>query len=134
MKPERAADQKTEAFSAPLSLLNAAKAEAARRQMSFSGFCRYCLAREIGWSVEDAKKISLHMPIARMTMPALDLKVSSILESSSAELAEQLNEGGGGARVAHAAPPGGAPAPAPAHSPVSYRKRSKRKPRTGHTH
>lgn len=54
----RSGDQKVEAFSAPLDLLQKARKEAAGRAMSKSGFFRYCLAKELGYSESEALAIS----------------------------------------------------------------------------
>ena len=49
-----------DAFSAPKSLIAQAKREAAKRGMTKTGFYRYCLAKECGFSERDAASFSLH--------------------------------------------------------------------------
>ncbi len=64
---KRKADQAVDAFSAPRSLLNAAHIEAKKRRMSKSGFYRYCLAREVGYSQAAALQIAEHAQIGNFT-------------------------------------------------------------------
>lgn len=56
----RRSDQKVDAFSAPLSLLEKANKEALSRRMTKSGFYRYCLAKECGYSHEEAMALAEH--------------------------------------------------------------------------
>lgn len=55
-----------EAFSAPKELLAQAKARAGVKRMSKSGFMRYCLAKELGYSEIDADEIALHGTIRNL--------------------------------------------------------------------
>jgi hypothetical protein len=57
---ERRKDQDLVAFSAPKALIVASKAEAVRREMTYSGFCRLALAKVLGYSDEDARELALH--------------------------------------------------------------------------
>jgi hypothetical protein len=52
--------QAVEAFSASKELLAAAKQRALEKKMSKSGFFRYCLAKELGYSEEEAQNIAEH--------------------------------------------------------------------------
>lgn len=61
----RREDQTVEAFSLSKALRDQAKAKARTKKMSKSGFFRYCLARELGYSEEDATLIALHGALAR---------------------------------------------------------------------
>lgn len=63
MKRERRDDQAVEAFSAPRDLLRHAQLEAKRRGMTKSGFYRYCLAKALGKSEEEALLLSAHASI-----------------------------------------------------------------------
>jgi hypothetical protein len=56
----RKADQAVEAFSAPISLLEQARALARDKGMTRSGFYRYCLAKECGFSEEEAAALAQH--------------------------------------------------------------------------
>ncbi len=60
MQHQRRSDQTVEAFSAPKSLLEKAKGVAAKRGMTKSGFFRYCLAKELGYSDAEAKELAIH--------------------------------------------------------------------------
>jgi hypothetical protein len=62
----RSKDQSVDAFSAPKSLIIAATEEAARRGWPKSGFYRYCLAKELGYSEDDATELALHTSIQRV--------------------------------------------------------------------
>ena len=132
MKPksERSADQKVETFSAPLDFVNQAKATAKKRGMTVSGFYRYCLALELGWSRESAEKLSRYMPIARMELPtaALHDGVSSAVDQANGEHLEKLASGSaGGPPAALATPPVAESGPGSNPKPVSYLKPSKSK-------
>ena len=54
----RSEDQKVEAFSAPLSLLKLAQLKSAEKHMTRSGYYRYCLAKDLGYSEDEAITIS----------------------------------------------------------------------------
>jgi hypothetical protein len=66
MPSERATDQVVDAFSASKSLVKQATEEAARRGLTKSGFYRYCLAKELGYSEDDALELALHNTVQRM--------------------------------------------------------------------
>lgn len=79
MAGQRRSDQKAEAFSAPKSLLAAAGAEATRRRMTKSGFYRYCLAKELGYSEADAMELAEHRAVTN----ALENNASARDQSAS---------------------------------------------------
>jgi hypothetical protein len=60
----RKSDQAVDAFSAPKDLLHAAQLEAKRRGLSKSGFYRYCLAKEVGYSDSAALALADTKPAA----------------------------------------------------------------------
>lgn len=53
-------DQAVDAFSAPKSLISEAKARAAGMRLTKSGFYRYCLAKMLGRSEDEALEIAEH--------------------------------------------------------------------------
>lgn len=57
---QRKSDQDVTAFSAPKSLLREAIVRANEMGMSKTGFYRYCLAKELGYSAEDARALAEH--------------------------------------------------------------------------
>jgi hypothetical protein len=59
MPAQRKDDQTVETFSAPKALLESVRNEAAQRGLTRSGFIRYCLAKEVGFSEEEAKEFAL---------------------------------------------------------------------------
>lgn len=63
MDKERKADQQIASFSAPKSLIALADAEARKRKMNRTGFFRFCLAKELGYSDDAAKEMSMHMSV-----------------------------------------------------------------------
>ena len=63
MRPERRDDQTVDAFSLSKELQAAAKARAAKLGMTKSGYFRYCLATELGYSSEDAIKFAQHKAV-----------------------------------------------------------------------
>ena len=63
MSHTRKDDQSVDAFSAPKDLLAKAKSRASELKMTKSGFYRYCLAKALGYSEEDAKKFSEHRAV-----------------------------------------------------------------------
>ena len=60
---DRRYDQKVDAFSAPVELLNAVMASARQRGMTKSGFIRYALAKEIGYSEAEARDYAEHRAV-----------------------------------------------------------------------
>lgn len=54
----RSEDQKVEAFSLPLDLFKRAMSRAADKSMTKSGYYRYCLAKDLGLTEEEALAIS----------------------------------------------------------------------------
>src|SRR5260370_33163197 len=63
MPRERSETQAVDAFSAPRDLLRSAHLLAKKRRMTKSGFYRYCLAKEVGYSEPDALRIAEHASI-----------------------------------------------------------------------
>lgn len=63
-------DQGVDAFSAPRDLLRAAQLLAKERRMTKSGFYRYCLAKEVGYSEEESLRIAEHASIGRFQLTA----------------------------------------------------------------
>lgn len=53
-------------FSAPIDLINAVVAEAARMDLTKSGFIRYALARALGYAETDAKAMAQHGQVAAL--------------------------------------------------------------------
>ena len=62
----RRADQTVQGFSVPKSMLHDARVKAAELDMTISGFVRYCLAKGMNYSEEEAKKFAKHGAIARL--------------------------------------------------------------------
>ena len=58
MSKERSESQAVDAFSAPKDLLRAAQVSAKKRRMTKSGFYRYCLAKEVGFSEQQALRMA----------------------------------------------------------------------------
>lgn len=61
-------NQKVDAFSAPKDLLRKAQLEAKKRRWSKSGFYRYCLARELGYSEVESAHIAEHAAVGNFTV------------------------------------------------------------------
>jgi len=68
MPNERSASQKVETFTASVDLLRAAQMEAKSRRMTKSGFYRYCLAKELGISEEEALQIAEHASVGKFSI------------------------------------------------------------------
>jgi hypothetical protein len=66
MPNKRAKTEKVEAFSAPRELLELAKSRAAELGMTASGYYRYCLAKELGYSEPHALQIASHGAVRRL--------------------------------------------------------------------
>lgn len=62
----RARDQAVEAFSAPRDLLARAKARAAELGMTKSGYFRYSLALELGYTREEAELLGEHRQVSSL--------------------------------------------------------------------
>ncbi len=58
MPRERSENQAVDAFSAPRDLLRAAHLLAKKRRMTKSGFYRYCLAKEVEYSEQEALRVA----------------------------------------------------------------------------
>ena len=63
---KRKSGQTVEAFSISVDLLTQAKRRAATMGMSRSGFYRYCLAKELGYSTEDARRFAEHRALLNL--------------------------------------------------------------------
>ena len=63
MANSRAKDQGVDAFSAPKGLLSAAKKAAIKLRMTKSGFYRYALAHELGYSEPEALAVAEHLGV-----------------------------------------------------------------------
>lgn len=85
MSQTRATDQKVEAFSAPIDFLKECREEAARRGMTKSGFYRYALAKELGYTEDDALRLSKFMPLARAQTKSTHLALNETAASSAAD-------------------------------------------------
>lgn len=81
-----------DAFSAPKSLLETAKIVAAKKRMTKSGFYRYCLAKECGFSEEEAIRIAEPRAIANSIGNYITQDVSGV-----GNTAHQTNFFSGGA-------------------------------------
>jgi hypothetical protein len=77
----RASSQKVEAFSAPRSLLAAVDALAKERRWTRSGFYRYCLALEVGYTREEAMQFVEHGGVQR----ALEAGTHALQDSPTPE-------------------------------------------------
>jgi hypothetical protein len=103
MANSRAKDQRVDAFSAPKALLAAAKMAAIKLRMTKSGFYRYALAHELGYSESEALAVAEH------------LGVGNAVEAMREEYKSESPATDAG--------------PAPARQPVSYRRRKSSKQR-----
>jgi len=63
MSHTRRQDQSVDAFSLPTELLAKAKQRAAQLQMTKSGFYRFCLAKELGYSETEARAFAQHRAV-----------------------------------------------------------------------
>lgn len=86
MPHSRASDQKVEAFSAPRTLLKEAKARAHSLGMTKSGYFRYCLAKELGYSEVSARIMSQHNLVTRLVGPSPANLRNNERTANSAEL------------------------------------------------
>ena len=82
-KTWRASTERVDAFTAPKALLMRAWAEALRRGWTKSGFYRYCLAKEIGMTEEEALRYAQHRGVRR-SLAALAENVQTCAEQASA--------------------------------------------------
>lgn len=74
MSHTRRKDQSVDAFSLPTDLLERAKGRAAKLQMTRSGFYRYCLAKELGYSEADARLFAEHRAVLNSVENSLQPK------------------------------------------------------------
>lgn len=63
MSHTRRKDQSVDAFSLPVELLAKAKARASALQMTRSGYYRYCLAIELGYTEAEARQFAVHRAV-----------------------------------------------------------------------
>ena len=82
MSHTRRNDQSVDAFSLPTDLLNKAKSRAAELKMTKSGFYRYCLAKELGFTETQAMLYAEH----RAVLNSVDAVIS---ENPSPEAASE---------------------------------------------
>ena len=75
MSHTRRKDQSVDAFSLPTSLLEKVKERAASLKMTRSGFYRFCLAKELGFSEEDARVFAEHRAVLNSVDAALAERV-----------------------------------------------------------
>ena len=73
MSHTRKDDQSVDAFSAPKDLLAKAKRRAVELKMTKSGFYRYCLAKALGYSEEEARLFSEHRAVLNSVASSLAL-------------------------------------------------------------
>ena len=73
MSHTRKEDQSVDAFSAPKDLLAKAKRKAVELKMTKSGFYRYCLAKTLGYSEQEAKHFSEHRAVLNSVESSLSL-------------------------------------------------------------
>lgn len=100
MKKQRADHQTVDAFSAPRDLLRAAQEEAKRRRMTKSGFYRYCLAKELGMTGDEAEQLAAHASIGNFSVVQSNSPhaTQNVFSSSSAAPARKVAEGRKGKR------------------------------------
>jgi len=63
MSQTRAKDQAVDAFSLPKELLEKAKIRAGKMGFTKSGFYRFCLAKELGYTVDEAALFAQHRAV-----------------------------------------------------------------------
>lgn len=84
----RSPDQKVDTFSAPKQLLERVIEEARARRMTKSGFIRYALAKELGFSEDRALDFAMHASITNppkprsspSPKPSIEQEISSTME------------------------------------------------------
>lgn len=96
MPHKRKADQSVDAFSLPNDLLAKAKAKAIEMRMTKSGFYRYCLAKFLGYSEEDARGYAEH----RAVLNSLEAAMVS-RDKSNSKIAAKEAEFLGGQKVSY---------------------------------
>ena len=69
MGKQRSDTQTVEAFSAPKELLHRARRRAVSLGMTMSGYLRYVLALELGYSEAEAKDLALHPSVRQLRPP-----------------------------------------------------------------
>ena len=67
---QRSDTQAVEAFSAPKDLLRRARRRAVSLGMTMSGYLRYVVALELGYSAAEAKDMALHPSVHQLRRPA----------------------------------------------------------------
>jgi len=68
MATKRSVSQKVESFTASKEMLREAQTEAMRRRMTKSGFYRFCLAKELGRTEQEAMRIAEHASIGHFNV------------------------------------------------------------------
>lgn len=82
MPHTRRPDQTVEAFSLPRSLLTEALQRAAALRMTKSGYFRYCLALELGYSESEAMDLAQHGAVSN-TLKSIQSRAGSIERQSN---------------------------------------------------
>ena len=85
MANSRAKDQGVDAFSAPKGLLSAAKKAAIKLRMTKSGFYRYALAHELGYSEPEALAVAEHLGVGNAVAAMHEEYKPAAKDNSAAE-------------------------------------------------
>jgi phage protein D len=101
-----------EAFSASRDLIAKAKARAAQRGFNKSGFFRYCLAKELGYSEKQSLEMAAHSSVTQLKAQVHEYEMND-KPNSKADVARAKLLGGGEPK------------------PVSYRRTASKKSATG---
>ena len=88
MSHTRRNDQSVDAFSLPKKLLAESKARASKLRMTKSGFYRYCLAKELGYSEADALLLAEH----RAVLNSVEHDLSSVVLNERSPSSEKVSE------------------------------------------
>lgn len=106
MSHTRRNDQSVDAFSLPKKLLAESKDRAAKMRLTKSGFYRYCLAKELGYSEAEALLMAEHRAVLNSVQQ--ELSATSLSDKASSGKLPPPKE--------------------PADKKVSYKPGSRRKP------
>lgn len=87
MSHTRRSDQSVDAFSLPKKLLAESKARAAKLRMTKSGFYRYCLAKQLGYSEADAILLAEH----RAVLNSVEQDISAAALNERAASSEKVS-------------------------------------------
>lgn len=86
MSHTRRQDQSVDAFSLPTELLAKAKERAALMHMTKSGFYRFCLAKELGYSDSEARLFAQHRAVLNSVERAIN---SSKIQAAADRIEEE---------------------------------------------